>query len=87
MPRFEDFLDFLADGVPDPFDGGELPGGEFPDRFGESFQRIGCDGIRFCLEGILAVDIHYFGEQAELLRDIIIIDCHGTKLRKGLEMQ
>jgi hypothetical protein len=78
----EDLMDLFADGVPDAFDGGDLFGGEIPELFGKFFQCKGGYAIGFCLKGIFSMDIHEFGQQAELVGDKVVVDVHGTKLRK-----
>ena len=29
------------------------------------------------------MDVHEFGEEAEFFRDIVVVDCHGTKVRQN----
>ena len=57
-------------------------GGDVRDGGREFFEGEGGDGIRFCFKGIFAVDVHEFGEEAELFGDIVVVDCHRSKLRK-----
>ena len=78
---FEDLLDFFSDCVADPFDRGEFFGGKALDGLGEFFECEGGYGVGFGLEGVFAVDVHEFGQEAELVGYMVVSDCHGAKVR------
>jgi hypothetical protein len=81
FPGLLNFQDLFADRIPNPLDRGDLFQGQSIQLHGQFFQREGRHRIRFCLEGIFAVDVHDLSQQAELGGDIVVVDCHGTKVR------
>lgn len=78
---FEDLLDFFADGVAYAFYCREFFGWQVLDGLGEFFERKGGHGVGFCFEGVLAVDVHELGKEAELVGYMVVSYCHGAKVR------
>jgi hypothetical protein len=48
---------------------------------GEFFERKGGYGVGFGFEGVFAVDVHEFGQEAELVGYMVVSDCHEAKVR------